>query len=233
MASENKLKTKHDNHRLLMTLTCAICKREYYGFCKKDLCKCSYEIQTDDVAGLEYIEDLLDPELQDKLFSYFSSPDRKWTNGPDNSSEGRQVQQYGYNYNYESRSVDHEPIEAIPNILVNLNKVLIEQKILSVMHNQVIINKYKPGQGITAHKDHIKHFGNEIASVSLGSGVSMEFVNKEINHRVSRYLNPGSIVVLRDDARYKYTHSILSRKKDNNRPRDIRISITYRTYLMN
>jgi hypothetical protein len=61
----------------------------------------------------------------------------------------------------------------------------------------------------------------------------MEFVNKEINHRVSRYLNPGSIVVLRDDARYKYTHSILSRKKDNNRSRDIRISITYRTYLMN
>ena len=46
-------------------------------------------------------------------------------------------------------------------------------------YDQLIVNEYIPGHGISAHVDAPKVFDDIITSVSLGSTCVMEFVNKE------------------------------------------------------
>lgn len=155
-----------------------------------------------------------------------------WTTGPNPHDGGRLVQQFGYYYDYATRSVNkNAPITPVPEILQDLNVQLVERKILNTLHNQVIVNFYKPGQGIAAHKDHTKYFGDEIATVSLGSTIPMVFrFEDEIYEQL---LKPCSIAVLRNDARWKWTHEIPARKTDmicgKKVERQNRISITFRT----
>jgi alkylated DNA repair dioxygenase AlkB len=184
--------------------------------------------------GLTYINDLLSQEVQAELVKYLVSPERKWSpvgQGP----HAHYVQQYGYYYDYSSHSVRTSPIEPIPGPLIDINRQLCDQKILSSMHNQMIVNFYSPGQGITAHRDSVQYFGDEIATISLVSAAIMEFASPTGCSKYEQYLAPGSIAILRDDAQWQWTHSIPARKSDkvNGKiyPRSDRISITYRSYM--
>lgn len=123
---------------------------------------------------------------------------------------------------------------------------------------QVIINLYKPGEGITPHVDLLDRFGDGIIGVSLGSGCVMRFtkvrpdsVTEESNHdhrlcNTSRawdvFLPHGSVYVMSDEARYGWTHGIDGRREDWVRKsvdsemgrwvmRSIRVSITFRWLL--
>jgi hypothetical protein len=61
----------------------------------------------------------------------------------------------------------------------------------------------------------------------------MDFANPETGDKYEQYLKPCSIAIMRDEARWIWTHSIASRKIDNWENRVIertnRISITYRS----
>ncbi len=70
-------------------------------------------------------------------------------------------------------------------------------------------------------------FGNEIASLSLGSSCVMEFTND--TRKIPIFLPSRSLVILRDEARYKRKHGIPARKQDNGIPRTHRISLTFRS----
>ena len=91
---------------------------------------------------------------------------------------------------------------------------------------QVIVNEYMPGQGISQHIDDVKQFGDWIISISLGSAVNINFTKGDIVERV--YVEGGSLYEMKDDARYKWKHSIPARKSDNNIDRTTRISLTFR-----
>lgn len=183
--------------------------------------------------GLQYYNNIISDELHTTLVDFLTSKDRNWSKGPDKSANGRLVQQYGYYYDYEKRAIASHTVEAIPKIIKDLNNSLVENKILTQSHNQVIVNFYTPGQGITPHKDHVKYFGGEIATISLGSGCIMDFANPDTGEQYEQYLKPCSIAIMRDDARWKWTHSIAARKTDKWENRTIdrtnRISITYRS----
>jgi alkylated DNA repair dioxygenase AlkB len=185
--------------------------------------------------GLTYTENVITDSQHDELVTYLMDPARIWTKGPNPKDGGRLVQQFGYYYDYASRSVDKSnPTTPIPQILETLNKELIEKKILTTKHNQIIVNFYQPGQGITAHRDHTKIFGNEIATISLGSTIPMIFRSDEKSYE--QLLKPCSIAVLKEDARWVCTHEILARKTDivdgKKIERSNRMSITYRNVIL-
>jgi len=68
--------------------------------------------------------------------------------------------------------------------------------------NQTIINEYLSGQGISAHIDCVPCFGNEIASLSLGSVFIIEFTHPH-HTKQTNVLEPCSLFVLSGPARYQ------------------------------
>ena len=123
---------------------------------------------------------------------------------------------------------------------------------------QAILNLYNPGEGISPHVDLLRRFGDGIVGVSLGSGCIMRFAKANVSHddehmssRVRErqqwdlYLPERSVVVLSEDARYKWTHGIGKCTEDYVTitgsdldgsigqwiQRDVRLSITFRWLL--
>ena len=140
----------------------------------------------------------------------------------------RRVQHYGYKYDYKAKSVtDDAYLGPLPEWIEDIASRL------SFKPDQVIVNEYLPGQGISAHVDCVPCFGDTIASLSLGSGATMQFANGQEKHEL--YLEPRSLVILSGPARYKWTHAIPARKSDVvdgfKIERGRRISLTLRTVI--
>lgn len=140
---------------------------------------------------------------------------QKW-----NTSLSRRTQHYGYEYDYKSKKLK----ESVP-IPQEFNELI--QKIQNTSNlkciNQIIINEYNKGQGISAHIDHTKLFDDTIASLSLLTEATMIFrPSTPEGHEKIFILKPKSIIFMQGDLRYKYTHEIKNTKKTR------RISITFR-----
>lgn len=89
--------------------------------------------------------------------------------------------------------------------------------------DQMIANRYRPGEGICAHVD-LMRFDDGIAIVSLESACVMHFSQAEATRgsaasdtlkqgdgestKVPILLNPGSLVLMSGDARYLWKHEI-------------------------
>ena len=175
------------------------------------------------IEGLSYIQNYITAEQETQLLKIIDQnlwlPDLK-----------RRVQHYGYKYDYKSRVIGPESyLGKIPEWLDGLCAQLLNDKIFDTIPNQVIVNEYLPGQGIAAHTDCIPCFGKIICSLSLGSSCVMNFTN---THKVSKLLEPRSLVIMSSDARYLWKHSIAPRKSDNYHniklPRQRRVSLTLR-----
>jgi hypothetical protein len=79
--------------------------------------------------------------------------------------------------------------------------------------DQVIVNEYMPSQGIADHIDCIPCFSNTVCSLSLGGSCIMNFTKDAIKNSI--YLEARSLLILKDEARYKWKHGISPRKSDN------------------
>ena len=80
---------------------------------------------------------------------------------------------------------------------------------------QATVNEYARGQGIAAHVDNHAAFQDGLVSLSLGSGVVMDFSQPGgggATHAV--YLPRRSLLVLRGEARFEWLHGIASRTTD-------------------
>ena len=143
----------------------------------------------------------------------------------------------------------------LPAFLLNL-LVVISKLLRSILPNEIhdllflpserkrarqaILNLYNPGEGITAHVDLLKRYGDGIIGVSLHGGCVMQFgrvpdgmevdgygerpdqyaAQSDSTDTSNLYLPPRSIVVLTGDARYKWTHGIQQRRCDLVRQND-------------
>lgn len=185
-----------------------------------------------DIPGLFYIPDYLSPqEISDILLFLKTQYFKPLTN----SKNSRQVLQYGYEYPYDKKLTKLNKITPIPENLLKLvdpariNKS-INSDLLKNPMEQLIINKYNPGQGISAHTDHTKYFGDLIICLTVGSGTEINFIKN--NQTKSLYLKPGSLYIMSGDARYKYQHEITGKLYDNNIKRLTRYSLTFRSVLL-
>lgn len=147
----------------------------------------------------------------------------------------RRVQHFGYRYNYKLRALSSaDKIDDAPTEIQALGARLVELGYFATPPDQVIVNEYLPGQGISSHIDRETCFGSTVASLSIGTDVVMDF-RSEDGAIGALLLSARSLVVLTGDARYRWRHSIAARKSDRIGEREFargrRLSLTFRTVL--
>ena len=176
-----------------------------------------------DIDGLNINFDYIDDKIEAYLISKIQ--EESW-----NTELKRRTQHYGIKYDYKTRNlVGLHKIKALPDWIKSICDRLVEDKKMS-MPEQVIINEYKPGQGIASHIDS-PVFGEIIISLSLGSDCLMNFTRD--TKIIPVRLRKKSLVSISGDARYNYQHGIRSVMKDTFEDginkRGTRYSITFRT----
>lgn len=103
------------------------------------------------IPGLEYIPNYITLQQSSTLLNQIDT--KSW-----NTDLKRRVQHYGYKYNYKKQNVDDSmKADPIPDFLQLFNQF-----------DQVIVNEYLPGQGISAHIDCVPCFDEHIWVISLG-----------------------------------------------------------------
>ncbi len=181
-----------------------------------------------DIPGLTYMPDFINAEEEQELMTCVDQ--EPWIH-----DLKRRVQHYGYRYDYKARMVTSDSyLGPLPKWINSLSSRLAQDDIFAKNPEQLIVNEYMPGQGISAHIDCISCFGDTIAIISLGSSVMMQF-DKE-DERQEIYLKPRSLAVISGPARYHWMHAIPARKSDKvggiKIPRARRISLTFRTMIL-
>lgn len=182
------------------------------------------------ISGLSYVSDYISTALETVLIEQIDS--QPWI-----TELKRRVQHYGYKYDYKARGITQDLcIGAIPDWLAGLCADLQGQGYFAQTPDQVIINEYQPGQGISPHIDCVPCFGKTIASLSLGSPCVMDFTHPKTSAKSSMLLEPRSLLALSGEARYAWQHGIAARKTDRFNghmiSRTRRISLTFRTVIL-
>jgi alkylated DNA repair dioxygenase AlkB len=179
------------------------------------------------VPGLRYLEHFLSPSEEGALLARIDAQ-------PWRDDLQRRVQHYGYRYDYKARRVDASLfLGELPDWLQSLAERLHREGLFDKKPDQVILNEYLPGQGISAHVDCLPCFGPQIASLTLGAGCTMAFTHPKTEEKISQWLEVGSLVLLTGEARDEWRHSIAARRSDLRGSARIargrRVSATFRT----
>ena len=183
------------------------------------------------IQGLQYNKDYINEVQHDWLLDRIDQ--EQWLD-----DLKRRVQHYGFKYNYKARKVDMDMhIGELPEWLNRLSEKLYADKLMPEIADQVIVNEYLPGQGISSHIDCEPCFQDTIVSLSLGSGCVMNFTNKsDKRKKIPVWLAPRSLVVLRGEARYEWLHGIAAKKSDEwdgeKHERQRRVSLTFRKVII-
>ena len=177
--------------------------------------------------GLTYLENYISEDEADRLVQEIDAA--TWR-----TDLKRRVQHYGYRYDYKSQQALREDyLGPLPEVFQQLAERLTAEGHFQAVPDQVIINEYKPGQGISAHIHCRPCFGATIASLSLLSACVMRFASQTYSQQMDLHLQPASLLVLKDDARHLWAHGIKPRKSDviagHKHHRSRRISLTFRT----
>lgn len=196
------------------------------------------------VPGLDYLPDFLNRDEETDLVRHIDAMD--WSN-----HWQRRTQYYGRKYlpsddlephraSARDRRLRAGTVDHLPWWAMRYRERLVERGIFENAPNQMGINEYTPGQGIAPHVD---YHGGEVVSITLITGCVMDFVRIDAEagdapaildgpSEASMWLPPRSIVILKGEARSRWTHGIARRKKDlvGGRviPRGRRISVTFR-----
>jgi alkylated DNA repair dioxygenase AlkB len=182
------------------------------------------------IEGLRYVPGYVRPRDAEILLAAVDA-------APWMTDMRRRVQHYGWRYDYTRRTIDPSMyLGPLPPWAADLAEWLHINDYVEAVPDQVIVNEYEPGQGISAHVDCVPCFGPTILSISLHSGCTMEFRHLQSGAQASLYLEPGALLVLQRESRYGWQHAIPARKVDvvngEQRPRGRRVSITFRSAIV-
>ncbi|XP_077578046.1 tRNA (carboxymethyluridine(34)-5-O)-methyltransferase alkbh8 isoform X2 [Stigmatopora nigra] len=127
----------------------------------------------------------------------------------------RRVKHFGFEFRYDNNNVDKDkPLPGgLPEKCQPVLQRCMEDGHLTIMPDQLTVNQYESGQGIPPHVDTHSAFEDTILSLSLGAKTVMEF--RHPDGRVVNVFLPGrSLLVMRGESRYLWTHGITPRKFD-------------------
>ncbi len=143
---------------------------------------------------------------------------------PWNTEWKRRRQPYGAGY---GGSGDSAPV---PDWGLRLADRVLADRVTDVAFDQMLVNEYAPGRGIASHRDYAP-FGRTVVSLSLLSPCVMDFRHAATGRKES-LLEPRSLLVLSDEARFDWEHGIAPRKRDVWQglrwDRGRRVSVTFR-----
>lgn len=177
--------------------------------------------------GARYVAGFIDLPTQDALIAAID--ERPWI-----EDLKRRVQHYGYRYDYRARTVTTDAyLGPLPQWAFDLADRFADNGWFERAPDQLIVNEYLPGQGISAHVDCVPCFGNAIVSISLLSSCEMVLKERGSDKKRSIVLEPRSAFFLSGPARYEWTHEIPARQSDliggQKLARSRRLSLTFRT----
>jgi alkylated DNA repair dioxygenase AlkB len=171
------------------------------------------------ISGLVYLPDYVTEHEERELVAAIAAEpwDETWD---------RRRQPYGVSYG--KRRGQARPI---PTWAVALTARLHSEGVGDRPFDQMLVNEYLPGQGISLHRDY-EPFDRTVVSLSLLAPAVMDFRCVADGNRESFLLEPRSLLVLSDEARYEWEHGIARRKNDRWQgeviPRRRRLSVTFR-----
>lgn len=176
------------------------------------------------ISGLKYCANYLTEDEEKDLLKLLT--ESKELTPITHSKDARNVIQYGYTYAYDRSGVTKcSPIPDVYKKLIDPTRI---KKMLGKEYDfdQLIINQYLPGQGISAHIDHTKYFGDTIFCISIGASVAIDFTLDDKSDAILAEMR--SAYAMTGDSRYKWKHSIAGRKTQNG----IRYSLTFRKVIV-
>ncbi|MFL5328253.1 MAG: alpha-ketoglutarate-dependent dioxygenase AlkB [Gemmataceae bacterium] len=176
------------------------------------------EIDVPRIPGLTYLSDYITDAEEQRLVQLIEAL-------PWDTSWQRRRQLYGAGYGRA------EAAAPIPDWGQTLAQRLLSEGITDVPFDNMLINEYFPGQGISLHRDY-DPFGRTVVSLSLLSACVMDFRHAVSGQKEHILLQPRSLLVLSDTARFDWQHGIAPRKTDvwhgERLPRGRRLSVTFR-----
>jgi len=179
------------------------------------------------IPGLSLLSEWISAESSENLLALIDN--QHWRD-----DLRRRVQHYGFRYDYRARVVTREmDLGPLPEWLVGLAVQVGAVAGFERRPDQIIINEYLPGQGISPHVDCRPCFGPTIASLSFGGSADIVFQKQGQPKKRTVRLDPRSLLVMTGSARQDWRHSIPARKNDLidgvRVPRTRRVSLTFRT----
>lgn len=187
------------------------------------------------IPGIYLIHDFINAEEEEELLAAVDC--RPWK-----SLAKRRVQHYGYEFCYETRNVNTKQYLGELPLFVSpiLERISLFKELDSASNaslDQLTVNEYPPGVGLSPHIDTHSAFGGSIFSLSLAGPCIMEFRKYSDGDWISKsastgdrdvensetstnflkraiYLPPRSILLLSGEARYAWHHYIPHHKVD-------------------
>lgn len=161
--------------------------------------------------GLKIIPNFVTTENESEILQSFDWEDKN----QESILKHREVKHFGFEFSYKTNNIDPElPLDdKIPDLCVAVALSAYEAGLVISIPDQLTVNKYLPGQGIPPHTDTHDCCTGTILSLSLGSGVTMEFRGPKGEH-IPVWLPPRSLLVMSGEARYCWSHGITPRHCD-------------------
>jgi alkylated DNA repair dioxygenase AlkB len=142
----------------------------------------------------------------------------------------RRVQHYGWKYDYKSRKINRDAyLGPLPEWAQELAQRLLQDKLVTELPDQVIVNEYVGEQSISKHVDCLACFRGPVVTISLNETWEMIFRHPDTKEKIARRLDQCSAAILSGAARDIWTHEIPKRRKEPwGKLRGRRISLTFR-----
>lgn len=151
--------------------------------------------------GLTFVPEFIDASEEQSLLPRLVVADKSRSF---NHSGRNCVQRYGSRVPYNNYMIS----EHIPQHFENMCQKLVELNLLALKPDSVTVNEYLKGQIIQPHVDALGG-GPVITILSLGAPADMVFRRKNVEKCYTVNLQPRSLIQMRGDLRYKWTHEIL------------------------
>ncbi|KAF6720889.1 Alkylated DNA repair alkB-like protein 8 [Oryzias melastigma] len=156
--------------------------------------------------GLVLVENFVSPEEEAQLLDAID-----WSATHDNdtaqkSLKHRRVKHYGFEFRYDINNVFQRSVYPFCIAVWSMDTP-------TFIPDQLTVNQYESGQGIPPHVDTHSAFEDTILSLSLGAKAVMEF--RHPDGRVAAVVLPErSLLVMKGESRYLWSHGITPRKFD-------------------
>ncbi|KAJ6663627.1 hypothetical protein lerEdw1_009706 [Lerista edwardsae] len=171
-----------------------------------------------------YIPDFItEAEEEDLLQQVYGAPKPKWT-----QLSGRRLQNWGGLPHPKGMVLENLP----PWLQAYTEKVSSLGAFGGKAANHVLVNEYRPGEGIMPHEDGPLYFPT-VTTINLGSHTLLDFYHpisrgqhmdeeqgpalqtEEQRHTLSLLLEPRSLLVLQEDMYVRYLHGIRFATEDS------------------